>query len=174
VATKSTFVSKIEMDKKYFMKKGSFNITTKNKNLEMKWIRTPKVIWESLSNEFNFTVDACASDKNHLIPKYWTKENSALDNNWNGEVVYCHPMYDSKIPKFIKKAINSKCLSVFLLPASTNAIYFHKYLYKKPNVEIRFLPRTKSNTGYKMLSDDNEEPKFGYIRPLMIVIINNL
>jgi len=162
------------MDKKYFMKKASFNITTKNKNLEMKWIRTPKVIWESLSNEFNFTVDACASDKNHLIPKYWTKENSALDNNWNGEVVYCHPMYDSKIPKFIKKAIDSKCLSVFLLPASTNAIYFRKYLYKKPNVEIRFLPRTKSNTGYKMLSDDNEEPKFGYIRPLMIVIINNL
>ena len=162
------------MDKKYFMKKASFNITTKNKNLEMKWIRTPKVIWESLSNEFNFTVDACASDKNHLVPKYWTKENSALDNNWNGEVIYCHPMYDSKIPKFIKKAIDSKCLSVFLLPASTNAIYFHKYLYKKPNVEIRFLPRTKSNTGYKMLSDDNEEPKFGYIRPLMIVIINNL
>ena len=101
MATKSTFVSKIEMDKKYLMKKGSFNITTKNKNLEMKWIRTPKVIWESLSNEFNFTVDACASDKNHLVPKYWTKENSALDNNWNGEVVYCHPMYDSKI-KFIR------------------------------------------------------------------------
>ena len=72
------------------------------------------------------------------------------------------------------KAIDSKCLSVFLLPASTNAIYFHKYLYKKPNVEIRFLPRTKSNTGYKMLSDDNEEPKFGYIRPLMVVVINNL
>lgn len=156
------------------MKKGSFNITTKSKNLEMKWIRTPKVIWESLSKEFNFTVDACASDKNHLVSKYWTKENSALDNNWNGEVVYCHPMYDSKIPKFIKKAIDSKCLSVFLLPASTNAIYFHKYLYKKPNVEIRFLPRTKSNTGYKMLSDDNEEPKFGYIRPLMVVVINNL
>ena len=156
------------------MKKGSFNITTKSKNLEMKWIRTPKVIWESLSKEFNFTVDACASDKNHLVSKYWTKENSALDNNWNGEVVYCHPMYDSKIPKFIKKAIDSKCLSVFLLPASTNAIYFHKYLYKKPNVEIRFLPRTKSNTGYKMLSDDNEEPKYGYIRPLMVVVINNL
>lgn len=156
------------------MKKGSFNITTKSKNLEMKWIRTPKVIWESLSKEFNFTVDACASDKNHLVSKYWTKENSALNNNWNGEVVYCHPMYDSKIPKFIKKAIDSKCLSVFLLPASTNAIYFHKYLYKKPNVEIRFLPRTKSNTGYKMLSDDNEEPKFGYIRPLMVVVINNL
>ena len=27
----------------------SFSITTKNKLLEMKWIRTPKVIWDSLS-----------------------------------------------------------------------------------------------------------------------------
>ena len=151
----------------------SFSITTKNKKLEMKWIRTPKSIWKELSKEFNFTVDACASDKNHLLPKYWTKNNSALDQNWNGEIVYCHPMYDINIPKFIKKAINSKCLSVFLLPASTNAIYFHKYLYKKSNIDVRFLPRTTSNKGYKMLSDDNEEPKFGYIRPLMIVVIDN-
>ena len=138
----------------------------------MKWIRTPKVIWDNLCKEFEFTVDACASNKNHLVSKYWTKENSALDKDWDGEVVYCHPMYDINIPKFIKKAINSKCLSVFLLPASTNAIYFHKYLYKKNNIDIRFLPRTKSNKGYKFFSDDNEEPKYGYIRPLMIVVID--
>ena len=56
----------------------SFSITTKNKNLEMKWIRTPKSIWDKLSKEFNFTVDACASDKNHLLPKYWTKDNLSL------------------------------------------------------------------------------------------------
>ena len=151
----------------------SFSITTKNKNLEMKWIRTPKSIWDKLSKEFNFTVDACASDKNHLLPKYWTKDNSALNQNWDGEVVYCHPMYDINIPKFIKKAINSKCLSVFLLPASTNAAYFHDYLYKKSNVDVRFLPRSISGIGYKMFSDDNEEPKCGYLRPLMIVVIDN-
>ena len=80
----------------------SFSITTKNKNLEMKWIRTPKEIWENLNKEFNFTVDACASDKNHLVPKYWTKDNSALEKNWDGEIVYCHPMYDINIPKFLK------------------------------------------------------------------------
>ena len=105
--------------------------TAKNQKLIMKWIRTPKTIWEKLSNEFNFTVDACASDKNHLLPKYWTENNSALDKNWDNEIVYCHPMYDIYIPKFIKKAIESKCITVFLLPASTNAEYFHKYLYKK-------------------------------------------
>ena len=153
--------------------KNAFSITTKNKKLEMKWIRTPLEIWNNLSKEFKFTVDACSSDKNHLLPKYWTKKDDALKQNWDNEIVYCHPMYDINIPKFIKKAFKSKCLSVFLLPASTNAIYFHDYLYKKQNVEIRFLPRTKSNKGYKMYSDDNEEPKFGYIRPLMIVIIDN-
>ncbi len=151
----------------------SFSITTKNKLLDMKWIRTPENIWKELCKEFNFTVDACASDKNHLLPKYWTVNNSALNQNWDGEVVYCHPMYDINIPKFIKKAINSKCLSVFLLPASTNSGYFHDYLYKKPNVDVRFLPRSTSGVGYKMFSDENEEPKCGYLRPLMIVVIDN-
>ena len=107
----------------------------------MKWIRTPKVIWDQLSKEFNFTVDACASEKNHLLP--------------------------------IKKAINSKCLSVFLLPASTNSSYFHDYLFKKPNVDIRFLKRHHTGTGHKFFSDDNEEPKCGYLRPLMVVVIDN-
>jgi len=57
--------------------KTTFSITTKNKKLAMKWIRTPKIIWDDLSKEFNFTVDACASDKNHLVSKYRTEENSA-------------------------------------------------------------------------------------------------
>ena len=83
------------------------NINVKKGHLKMKWIRTPKIIWDELSKEFNFTVDACASDKNHLLPKYWTKENSALDKNWDNEVVYCHPMYDIYIPKFIEKKIKS-------------------------------------------------------------------
>jgi|TARA_E500000178_G_C16958423_1_gene724832 site-specific DNA-methyltransferase (adenine-specific) len=159
--------------KEFNNKKKGFSITTKNKNLLMKWIRTPKEIWDDLIKEFNFTVDACASDKNHLLPKYYTKENSALDHNWDNEVVYCHPMYDIHIPKFINKALSSNCLTVFLLPASTNADYFHRCLYKKDNVDIRFLPRHKDGRGYKMFSDENEEPKCGYLRPLMIVVIDN-
>tara|TARA_R100000388_G_C7154926_1_gene116351 strand:+ start:83 stop:565 length:483 start_codon:yes stop_codon:yes gene_type:complete len=147
--------------------------TAKNQKLAMKWIRTPKSIWSSLIKEFSFTVDACASDKNHLLSKYWTKKNSALNKNWDNEIVYCHPMYDINIPKFIKKAIESKCITVFLLPASTNAEYFHKYLYKKDNVDIRFLPREKGGNGYKFFSDDNEDPKTGYLRPLMVVVVDN-
>ena len=164
-------------------KNPSFSIITKNKLLKMEYIRTPKEIWERLSQEFNFTVDACASDKNHLLPRYWTIETDALKQDWDNEIVYCHPMFDIHIPKFIKKAVESKCLTVFLLPASTNAEYFHNYLWNneghipKQNVQIRFLskPQIKYGNwlGYKFLTEDNEEPKTGYLRPLMIVVIDN-
>ena len=154
----------------------SFN---NKKELKMKYIRTPKEIWEELSSEFVFTVDACASDKNHLVDKYWTKENSALDNDWNNEIIYSHPMYDSAIPKFIKKAYESNCLCVFLLPSSTNSLYFHEYFwdYKNcksySNIEIRFLAKRNNKKGFKFATDDGIEPETGYLRPLMIVVMDN-
>jgi len=33
----------------------------------MQFVRTPIDIWESIKTEFNPTLDACASDKNHLL-----------------------------------------------------------------------------------------------------------
>ena len=155
-----------------------FNLLNTKKNLKMEFIRTPKEIWQSLSKEFKFTVDACASDKNHLVNKYWTKEIDACTQNWDNEIIYCHPMYDGKIPRFIKKACESKCLTVFLLPSSTNSVYFHNYLWDnekhkpKKNVEIRFIEKTKGIYGTKFFSEDNVEPKTGYLRPLMIVVID--
>ena len=161
------------------MKKAHNNIYSfgEKRELKMSYIRTPKDIWRELIDEFNFTVDACASDKNHLIEKYWTKEMDALEQNWDGEIIYCHPMFDSNIPKFIKKASESDCLTVFLLPASTNSLYFHKYFwdYKQcksyPNVEVRFLPKVDNHGGYKFADENGEEPKTGYLRPLMVVVM---
>ena len=156
-----------------------FNLLHNKKILKMEWIRTPKEIWRELSKEFKFTVDACASDKNHLLPRYWTKYIDACTQDWNGEIIYCHPMFDGKIPKFIKKACESKCTTVFLLPASTNSVYFHTYLWDnkkhkpKKNIEIRFLEKTKGLYVTKFFSEYNQEPKTGYLRPLMIVIIKN-
>ena len=53
------------------------------------------------------------------------------------------------------------------------SIFINIYI-KKKNVEIRFLPREKGGQGYKFYSDDNEDPKTGYLRPLMIVVVDNL
>ena len=167
------------------MNKNHFDIHRANepnkKKLKMKWIRTPVAIWGDLSTEFQFTVDACASDKNHLLPRYWTKETDALKQCWDNEVIYCHPMFDINIPKFVEKGCTSKnSTCVYLLPASTQSVYFHTWFWdsekhsSRNNVEVRFLPKKdKSNhVGYKFLSEDNEEPKMGYIRPLMIVVVN--
>ena len=149
----------------------------------MRYIRTPKYLFDYLNNEFNFTVDACASDKNFLIDKYWTKNNSALDKNWDNEIVYCHPLFDSNIPKFVKKAVTSNCLTVFLLPSSTFSKYFHDYFWdnknhcSRKNIQIRFLSNPKFDFGhkdkrYKFFTEDMIEPDYGYLRPLMVVVVD--
>jgi len=141
---------------------------------KMKYLRTPPDIWSDLQKEFNFTCDMCASDENHLIDKYYTIDNNALDKDWNGEVGYIHPLFDGKIGKFVEKAHNSKGTFVFLLPASTHTRYFHNFFYKKDNVEIRFLE--KPNKGFRFGADDGSEDEIGsigYIKPLMICIMKN-
>jgi hypothetical protein len=60
-----------------------------------------------------------------------------------------------------------------LIPASTHTRYFHKYIYKQPNVEIRFLE--KPVKGFRFLHDggiEDDTTKIGYIKPLMLVIFN--
>tara|TARA_R100001463_G_C3418231_1_gene209948 strand:- start:10 stop:483 length:474 start_codon:yes stop_codon:yes gene_type:complete len=140
----------------------------------MKYLRTPLDIWSDLKKEFDFTIDVCASDENHLLPRYYTIEDNALTKDWNNEVAYVHPLFDGKIGKFVEKAHHSKGTFVFLLPASTHTKYFHDFFYKKENVEIRFL--RKPNKGFRFLNDDgscDDETKIGYIKPLMICIMKN-
>ena len=147
-----------------------------------KFIRTPLDIWADLKKEFNFTLDACASDNNYLLPKYYTAENSCLDKNWTGEVVYCHPMFDGKIGKFVEKAAKEKALTVMLLPSATHTRYFHKWIWDKEknkvrqNVEVRFLEKPKH--GFNFGHEDGtfeviKKGKVGYIKGLMIVIFKN-
>jgi site-specific DNA-methyltransferase (adenine-specific) len=142
---------------------------------KMEYLRTPPDIWKDLSKEFAFTLDACASDENHLLPKYYTKEQDALKQDWTGEVAYIHPLFDGKIGKFVEKAFKTKNLTaVFLLPASTHTKYFHECFYKNPNCEIRFL--RKGVKGFRFGKDDgsaDEEDKMGYIKPLMVVVMKN-
>tara|TARA_R100001082_G_scaffold92159_1_gene58803 strand:+ start:210 stop:746 length:537 start_codon:yes stop_codon:yes gene_type:complete len=141
----------------------------------MKWLRTPKDIWDDLIKEFNFTVDCCASDQNHLLPKYYTIKDDCLTKDWSGEIAYIHPLFDGKIGKFVEKAYHTKNFTgIFLLPASTHTKYFHDFIYHNPNCEIRFL--RKPVKGFRFGHDDGTEDdpnKIAYIKPLMIVIFRN-
>ena len=96
---------------------------------------TDPVIFNALNAEFNFSLDAAASHKNHLVPLYITKEMDALKIDWveaiNGLnsglsvkkplTVFCNPPY---IKQFFNKAIEQKAkgvTSVFLVPATLDA-----------------------------------------------------
>jgi hypothetical protein len=140
----------------------------------MKYLRTPPDIWKALSQEFAFTVDVCASHDNHLLPRYYTKETDGLKQDWTGEVVYCHPLFDTHIGRWVEKAYRCKCTTVMLMPAGTHTRYFHNYIHKNPKAEIRFLE--KPTKGFRFGCDDgspDDQSRIGYIKPLMVVIFRN-
>ena len=54
---------------------------------------TPQSLFDKLHEHFHFTLDAAASDSNHKLPRYYTKETDGLAQDWGGERVFCNPPY---------------------------------------------------------------------------------
>ena len=99
---------------------------------------TPSDLFKQLNEEFHFTLDLCASETNHKVSKYYTKENDGLLADLSGERVFCNPPYGRyETIKWVKKCAESGTLCVMLLPARTDTAFFHDYIYEK--AEIRFI-----------------------------------
>lgn len=121
--------------------------------------RTPDSLFKPLDEEFHFTLDVCASPENAKCARFFTKEQDAFKQRWNG-VCWMNPPYGPRMKQWVKKAWNEAGLGstvIMLLPARTNAGYWHDYCFKG---EVRFI------RGY---------PKFGNAEqglkaPLAIVI----
>jgi site-specific DNA-methyltransferase (adenine-specific) len=101
---------------------------------------TPQNFFDELNKEFEFTFDVCATKENAKCPNYYTKEQDGLSQCWDYETIWCNPPYGREIGKWVKKASEAVGgVVVMLLPARTDTRYFHQYIYKEPNVEIRFI-----------------------------------
>ena len=111
---------------------------------------TPQGLFNELNKEFGFQLDVCASDDNWKCAEYFTKEQDGLSQNWRGRVCWMNPPYGREIGKWVEKAYIEHdtpgesyglrpTVIVGLLPARTDTRWFHKYIYNKPTVEIRFL-----------------------------------
>lgn len=101
---------------------------------------TPQAFFDELNNEFNFTLDPCATAKNAKCKKFFTKEQNGLLQSWQGETVFCNPPYGREIAKWVEKAdteAQQGATVVLLIPARTDTRYFHKYIYKR--YETRFI-----------------------------------
>ena len=99
---------------------------------------TPRDFFDRLDAEFSFTIDACASDANALLPRYWTIRENALWQSWKGERVFCNPPYGPHQRDFIRKAATAGAeLVVLLIPARVDTAIWHDLIF--PNAEVRFV-----------------------------------
>lgn len=101
---------------------------------------TPQAFFDELNDEFEFTLDPCATPNNAKCPRYFTKEQNGLLQSWQGERVFCNPPYGKEIGKWVEKCYREAsegAMVVMLIPARTDTKYFHEYIYKKH--ETRFI-----------------------------------
>ena len=92
--------------------------------------QTPKGIFNALDQEFNFDIDICASERNHLCDDYFSEKVSALENRWshhsrNGrlfknKICFLNPPY-SQTKLFIEKAAEQANVNNITVVALVNA-----------------------------------------------------
>jgi phage N-6-adenine-methyltransferase len=78
---------------------------------------TPQSFFDEWDRNFRFTVDVAASVANAKCAKFYTAQDNGLEQDWDDEIVWCNPPY-SNIEPWVRKALNSSCETVMLLPAN--------------------------------------------------------
>jgi len=100
---------------------------------------TPQEFFDRLNLEFNFTLDAAATDENAKCAKYFTLNENGLAQSWQGETVFLNPPYGRAVGEWIAKAhaeAERGATVVCLIPARTDTRYFHDHCFKG---EVRFV-----------------------------------
>lgn len=122
-----------------------------------------------MERRISFTLDPCAEVSTAKCDKFYTIEDDGLTKDWSNEVVFCNPPYGKVISKWVEKCYNESLKGttiVLLIPARTDTRYFHKFIYNKPNVEIRFI---KGRLCFLLDGQRLNPAPF----PSMLVIFNN-
>lgn len=140
--------------------------------------RTPKALFDTLNNEFNFIADIASSDNNKLCELNLTESNSAFDYDFSqlemGGALWCNPPY-SNVQPWIDLAIKNQSLGLFtvmLLNQDTSVKWFCDAVAKVN--EIRFITGYYKNGKYHggriAFIDDNDKAVSGNNKPQFILI----
>jgi hypothetical protein len=98
---------------------------------------TPPEFFAQIHAEYGFTLDGASEPGNGLLPKASTADAPL---SWEGERVFCNPPW-SNIKPFVELASAAE-MAVLLVPARTNARWFHRALELGARVEF-FKPKIK-------------------------------
>ena len=111
---------------------------------------TPQYVFDKLHEEFDFTLDVCASDDNHKCEKYFTITDDGLAQEWVGRC-WMNPPYGRDITLWVEKAVysvkNGADIVVGLLPVRADTKWFHNFVL--PNAEICFIKGRLKFGGFK-------------------------
>jgi phage N-6-adenine-methyltransferase len=80
---------------------------------------TPDFLFEALDKKFHFTLDVCAEEHNKKLDNYFSPEQNALEQKWEG-VCWMNPPYGINIKHCVRKAFlaaKEGATVVCLLPA---------------------------------------------------------
>lgn len=101
---------------------------------------TPQWLFDQLDAEFHFTLDPCSTDENAKCRKHYTAADDGLTQDWTGETVFCNPPYGRGLATWVQKCFlhaSGGGVVVMLVPARTDAGWFHDYIYGY--AEVRFI-----------------------------------
>ena len=93
---------------------------------------TPQDFFDELDEEFHFTLDPCATNKNAKCAKYYTREENGLMQSWDGEIVFMNPPYGGSTGLWLEKAYHESLNGarvVCLLVSATDRSYWHDYIF---------------------------------------------
>ena len=99
---------------------------------------TPQAFFDAVNDEFQFTLDACATATNAKCERFFSPEDDALSQYWSG-VVWMNPPYGYQIGSWIQKAyIESRndTTVVCLIPAKTETRWWHNFVMRAAEIRL--------------------------------------
>ncbi len=95
-------------------------------------------LFKSLDYIFKFTLDPCCYKDTAKCNKFYTPLDNGLIQDWSNDIVFMNPPYSrGNIDRWVKKAYEESLkgsLVVALIPVSSSAKWWHKYIVNKANI----------------------------------------
>ena len=101
----------------------------------------PQAFFDALDDEFQFTLDPCATPGNAKCQRFFTRADDGLSQDWGRHRVFCNPPYGRAMRDWARKCFEASrvgALVVLLAHARTDTRWFHEWVYGNA-AEIRFV-----------------------------------
>ena len=105
----------------------------------MVW-ETPQFLFDALNTEFGFDLDVCASPANAKCLRFFTENDDALTQIWDGNI-WMNPPYGRGIGAWVGRArqqVDSghADVAVCLVPMRSDSKWFHEHAMKASEIRL--------------------------------------